>query len=305
MRLHSLGDIVLASRTVEALSQSSSVHFLTRREYAPVVDRMPGSPVPVTLTPSEGAMSIRNHRRRLSPDRIVDLQGNMTTLLGLWPHEGHSTLSIDRRLRRAVLAGKSDTMPLRSLSYMLAAGTECTDPSPVLERRGYPPGDSLRTGIVVGGRWPSKSIPDGLAAELCRLFVDRRGAEVVLLGAEGVRMERIARTCGREGVTTVRSEGIGALMEGIETLDLLVSPDSGPAHLARALGVPVLVVFMSTSPALGFWEEDFPGVFMSGALPCRPCHRHGGKTCIQGGWLCRTGIVPLELCEAAEGLIGL
>jgi heptosyltransferase-2 len=304
VRLHSLGDIVLASRTVEGLSENFDVVFLTRKEYAPVVERMPGNPVPLTLSSAEGAVSIRKHRRRLSPDRIIDLQGNLTTLLGLWPHR-RSTLSIDRSLRRAVLASKSRTMPLRSIACMRAASINCPDPSPVLQRRGYPPGDSLRTGIVVGGRWPCKTIPDGHLAELIRLLVDRREAEVVLLGTESARMERIAGSCYRDGVTVTRPSSIGALIERIETLDLLVSPDSGPAHLARALGVPVLVVFTSTSPALGFWEEGFPGIFTAGDLPCRPCHRHGGKACAQGGWLCRTGIVPLELCEAAERLIGL
>jgi len=92
---------------------------------------------------------------------------------------------------------------------------------------------------------------------------------------------------------------VAGLLDALEGLALLVSPDSGPAH-AAALGVPVLVVFTSTSPALGFWEE---GTGWGPAAACSPCHRHGGLACRRGGEACRRSILPAEVREAAVRLL--
>lgn len=303
-RLHSLGDVVLAAAAVRMLSEEADVFFLTREDYSAVVERMPGMPVPVPLGAGDGAPAVRRLCRKIAPDRIVDLQGNLTTFLGFAPRR-RSTFRTDRKLRRAVLAGMAAAMPYRARSYLETARIGCDDPSPVLIRRAGPPGGAPRVGVVTGGRWLSKSLPEGFVAELCRLFRDRDGAEAILLGDDEEAKARVAASVIREGVSTAPPGGVDGLIGTIETLDLLVSPDSGPAHLAAALGVPVLVVFTSTSPALGFWREDFPGLFLSAEMPCRPCHRHGGNGCIRGGRECRGSLVPLEVCRAAERLAGL
>jgi len=124
-----------------------------------------------------------------------------------------------------------------------------------------------------------------------------------VLGARSDRAEaeRTARMSLRSRVVPVAGEGgTGRLIERIETLDVLVSPDSGPAHLASALGVPLVVVFTSTHPRLGFWPEDMKATVTSGELECRPCHRHGGDRCPRGDWECRRGLMPGDLFEAVR-----
>lgn len=302
VRLHSLGDVVLSSRTVELLSRNSEVHFITRQEYTPVVDIMPGNPVAVPLREREGFVAIRRHYKRISPDLMIDLQGNMTSILGLWPHGGRR-FSIRRGTRRRLLAGKGGEMPLRAAEYLRTAGLDSSDTSPVLSRKFSPADRRPTAGLVTGGKWHSKSIPPGVLEETARLLVDRLGFEITLIGEERALSDRIALSIARKGIRVAVPGGVDSLIREIEFLDVLISPDSGPAHLARALGIPVLVVFTTTSPSLGFWEPDYPGVFLSGELPCRPCHRHGGNRCRQGEWLCRKLIVPLELFEAAERLL--
>jgi len=302
VRLHSLGDVVLSSRTVEILSRNSEVHFITREEYTPVVDIMPGNPVAVPLLEGEGLMAIRRHYKRISPDLLVDLQGNLTSILGLWPHGVHRFVT-HRGTRRRLLAGKGGEMPLRAAEYLRTAGLESSDPSPVLSGKSSPADRRPTAGLVTGGKWHSKSIPSGVLEETARLLVDRLGFEIKLIGDVRALSERMALSIAREGVRTAVPGGVDSLIREIESLDILISPDSGPAHLARALGIPVLVVFTTTSPSLGFWESDYSGVFLGSELPCRPCHRHGGNRCRQGEWLCRKLMVPLELFEAAERLL--
>jgi heptosyltransferase-2 len=192
------------------------------------------------------------------------------------------------------------------MDFAAAAGVDAPD-SPVLERRGWPTDGVLEVGIVAGGRWPMKSIPDGTLAETSSILHDLHGARITIFGGAGDSASARAISHGlgdRPHLNRTGSGGIEELLYGIERLHILISPDSGPAHIAAALGVPVLVVFTSTSPALGFWPDGFPGAFMAEGVGCRPCHRHGGSSCSQGTSDCRRRLVPWEMAERAMELTG-
>lgn len=74
---------------------------------------------------------------------------------------------------------------------------------------------------------------------------------------------------------------LGALAASLERARVMVVNDSGLSHFARAVGVPTVVVFGSTSPertgAEGCQPVEGP------ALPCRPCYK---KRCAVGGVPC-------------------
>ncbi|MCK5131827.1 MAG: glycosyltransferase family 9 protein [Candidatus Sabulitectum sp.] len=300
VRLHSLGDVVLASGTAVAMSGSGPVSFAARAVYEPIIRRIPGSikPIPVTGNWKE--------LRRVSENfsTIVDLQNNLTTRLA-FAGRNVKRFHFSRRLRRKVLLGAEITLPWRAEEYLRTWSVH-GDPSPVLTRFETPRDGRFTVGIVAGGRWPMKTVPSGVVTELARLFCDLKGARVLIMGdsEDCLLAEHIAEQCGYRDVKSVAGEGgISRLIDRIEKLDLLISPDSGPAHLALALGVPVQVVFTSTSPALGFWSENFKGAFMVDPIPCRPCHRHGGKKCTAGDEQCRRMLVPRDVFEEAMCLV--
>ena len=56
--------------------------------------------------------------------------------------------------------------------------------------------------------------------------------------------------------------------------------DSGPVHLAAALGIPALVLFGPTSAVR--WAPPPPGRALSLGLACQPCSNHGGERCPLG-----------------------
>ncbi|MCD4847683.1 MAG: glycosyltransferase family 9 protein [Candidatus Aegiribacteria sp.] len=301
IRLHSLGDIVLTQPVATHLSLSSKVKFVTSELYTPVVERMPGGIEAVPYPQDAGAFELRRILRNISPEILIDLQFNFTTRLATKGMRVSGKFRMNRKLRHEILGGSSDIMPLRSSEFLEAAGLN-DDVDPVLERRNVSADDCLRIGIVVGGRWRLKSIPDSVISEVSRLLVDLYDAEVILLGDEKDRAEALeaSASAGRECIRAYAGDGgTGSLIERIETLDLLISPDSGPAHLAKALGVPVLVVFTSTSPELGFWRQEHSGNYMVSGLQCRPCHRHGGKACPTGTEMCRKGLVPHRMVTKA------
>lgn len=300
VRLHSLGDVVLASATAVAMSKSGPVSFATRSVYEPIIRRIPGN---IKVIPVSGSWT-ELRKKSEGYSSIVDLQNNLTTRLA-YAGKNVKRFRFSRRLRRKVLLGADTVVPWRAEEY-LRTWSDHGDPFPVLERHAIPADGVFTVGIVAGGRWPMKAIPAGVVTELARLFCDVKSAQVLLLGdsTDLPLTKSIVDQCGYRDVKTVAGEGgLSQLISRIERLDLLISADSGPAHLAMALGIPVQVIFTSTSPALGFWPEDFKGAFMVDPIPCRPCHRHGGKKCAAGDEQCRRMIVPRDVFQEAMCLV--
>lgn len=69
--------------------------------------------------------------------------------------------------------------------------------------------------------------------------------------------------------------GIGPSKAVIRRMKLMVSTDSGPRHLAVALGVPTIALFGPIDPA---WSTNYQpgGINLRLDLPCSPC---GKRTC--------------------------
>jgi len=305
IRLHSLGDVVLAQPVASELSKNNEVYFVTLKEYEPVVLRMPGNIHPLTAGGNTGPFELRKLLGKISPDSVLDLQNSLASRIASAGKPLIGRFRMDRKLRKMVMLHKAESMPLRTSDFMISAGLDL-DVNPVLENGNITPSDNLKIGIVTGGRWYLKSIPPGVVSETSRILSDVHDADILLIGAVEDRelLLRTAELTGRDRIETFSGEeGLKGLIEVIENLDLLISPDSGPAHLASALGIPVLVVFTSTSPSLGFWKTGRRGNFMVDGLSCRPCHRHGGNHCPTRTELCRKGILPFQLAGSAMELL--
>jgi heptosyltransferase-2 len=121
----------------------------------------------------------------------------------------------------------------------------------LLKAGGVSDGDFLAV-LNAGGNWKMKRWPAENFAALADLLMEERGAKVVFSGAgkdrklvesiAGMMKQRPANLCGR---TTLKQ--LGALFE---RADLVVSNDTGPTHIAAAVGARVVALFGPTSPEL-------------------------------------------------------
>jgi heptosyltransferase-2 len=94
-------------------------------------------------------------------------------------------------------------------------------------------------------RWPAERF-----AAVADLLMERIGAEVVLVGAaeELEISEEVARQMrGRPVVLTGKTD-LALTASVLKAADLLVTNDTGPAHIAAAVGCPVVVIFGPTNP---------------------------------------------------------
>ena len=73
----------------------------------------------------------------------------------------------------------------------------------------------------------------------------------------------------------------------------IITNDSAPQHLASAMGTPTLTIFGPTVPEFGFGPlAERHVVAGHDSLSCRPCHRHGPRSCPLGHWRCMRELTP-------------
>src|SRR5919201_663395 len=93
---------------------------------------------------------------------------------------------------------------------------------------------------------------------------------------------------------------VDALAAALARVRLLVACDSGPVHLATAVGTPTLALFGPTSPIR--WGPLPPGRALSLELPCAPCSNHGHDACPEGHHRCLADLANAPVTAAARAM---
>ncbi len=118
-------------------------------------------------------------------------------------------------------------------------------------------------------RWPASSF-----ATLGRDLRDRLGARVVLIGSAGESelCQTIAADIGAGALSLAGRTDLPTLAGILERTALLVTGDTGPMHLAVAVGTPVVSFFFG--PAY-VWETGpyaADSIAFQTRIACSPCH---------------------------------
>lgn len=100
-------------------------------------------------------------------------------------------------------------------------------------------------GLHVGARAPARRWPAERFATVGDALADRLGALIVLTGSrsELPLVEAVASMMACHPLVVAGKTSLGGLAAVIERLDLFISNDTGPAHLAVALGTPSVTIF--------------------------------------------------------------
>ena len=147
--------------------------------------------------------------------------------------------------------------------------------------------------INPGAKWDSKLWPTSSWRELGRLLSERADVSLILTGSPDEAQVNREIGQGLDDVLDLTGKtGLSLLAEIFRLAELVVCPDTGPMHLAAAVGSPVVALFGPTAP----WRTGpyGPGhtVLRTGA-PCAPCFR---KKCPDPH--CMTGLSPETVFEA-------
>ncbi len=146
-------------------------------------------------------------------------------------------------------------------------------------------------------KWETKQWPLVNFARLISALVEK-DASVVVTGSpqdvEPVTEILIQAGCYRRVLNLAGRTSLKELAGIFSLADLVVTPDTGPMHLAAAVKAPLIALFGPTAP----WRTGPYGNYnrvIRKALPCTPCFR---KRC--GSLECMTSITVDEVLAAAE-----
>ncbi|HEY1068238.1 MAG TPA: glycosyltransferase family 9 protein [Pirellulales bacterium] len=132
-------------------------------------------------------------------------------------------------------------------------------------------------GLHPGAQWVTKRWPPENFAKLVELANRHCGASLVLVGGPGDReaADQIAAALPRQSINLAGKTSLLELAALLERLDVFVSGDSGPMHLAAAVGCPCVSLFTCTSP-LRFAPKGPQHQFVATTLACKESRL---KTC--------------------------
>jgi lipopolysaccharide heptosyltransferase II len=159
-------------------------------------------------------------------------------------------------------------------------------------------------GLVIGATRPQKRWPEAYFARLAERLWSAAGVSCVLLGGaeEAEAAARILEASRAPLVSAIGRTSEKQLAALIDRLAVVVSGDSGPLHIATAVGTPVVGLFGSTDPEeTGPWQPG-QAVVLYDRLPCAPCRKH--PTC-GGRFDCLHALTPERVFEATVQLLGV
>jgi heptosyltransferase I len=276
VRLTALGDIlhtVPAVAALRAAHMQAKIDWVVERKWAPVLE---GSPALNEVIPFD-RRSIWNAIecvQRLRGNRYtcaIDFQGlYKSSLLAMLSSAGRR-IGFDRHWAREEGAAMFYTEPviptgrhIVELNYSLAERAGAKRPETPEHPLRVPAGGaaSIRARlqeagvggeyavIGPGGSWRAKCWPAKRYGEVCRAIESETGLRVVVIEGPGEKpiVEEVCRAAAPAHPVAMRTT-IEELMGLLAHARCMIAADSGPLHLAAALGTPVVGLYGPTDPA--------------------------------------------------------
>jgi lipopolysaccharide heptosyltransferase I len=275
----SLGDVVQALPVLTALRKrfpQAHIAWVINRSYAELLEGhddlnevIPFARPGRRLCGRQAWRSLAAFRSTLQSrfDLVIDLQGLLRSGLMTWmtasrrrvglddaregarlfytdvvPVPGEGLPAVDRYWLIAEALGTGDT----AKQFKVPCGASESSRADRLlgETRG------LRVAIHAGARWSTKRWPEAHFVEIARRLRTVFDVRIVLVGGadEVESAGRIEAALAGDCLNLVGQTTLKGLAAVLSRIHLFITNDSGPMHLAAAMGTPVAAIFTCTSP---------------------------------------------------------
>jgi ADP-heptose:LPS heptosyltransferase len=200
--------------------------------------------------------------------------------------------------------------PERALSLARAAGFDLPpgDDGRLAVRRPLPPAahahglPALQPGYIVlhpGASAPARAWPPALCAEAVEALADA-GHRVLVTGGPGER-SLTAFVAGRRGLDLGGATTLAQMAALLDGAAAVVVGNTGPAHLAAAVGTPVVSLFSPVVPAERWAPYGVPTVLLGDQSAA--CRGTRARECPVPGHPCLTSVSPSDVVAAVEKLV--
>ena len=234
------------------------------------------------------------------PLRLAHCRENPYALLSDWVRESEPHDQVRHEVRRQLdlVASVGARTGDERLAVRLPSAA-CERAAELLAAVGLQPGEEW---IVVhaGASAPSRRYPPELLARACRELADAHAVRLLFTSAAGERqlIEEIRGRVESPSESLAGTLSLAELAALLEAAPLLLSGNTGPVHLAAAVGTPVVDIYALTNPQHTPWQVA--SKVLSHDVPCRWCYR---SICPEGHHLCLRGVAPGTVVTAVLELL--
>ena len=302
VRLGALGDIVHAIPVAAALSRafpSARIDWLVSAKHRELLDLVPVVDRRLVIRDRGTGplpMAIIRELRRSRYDVAFDLQGLLKSALlarlsGAQRVVGFSSSYLRERIARPFYTDVYDPggggmfdpreqshVVQMNLGLLTTVGVAMAAPEFPIDRVDTDIARAMRERagnryvlVNPGAAWPNKRWPAARYGAVARAIEERHGLKTIVSWGPGE--ELLAQEVAREGSgAALLSPGtsIADLLALVRGATLMISGDTGPTHLAAALGTPIVGIYGPTRPSRnGPWAPA--DITISRDLVCQ-CH---------------------------------
>ncbi|MFA5165019.1 MAG: lipopolysaccharide heptosyltransferase II [Candidatus Omnitrophota bacterium] len=159
--------------------------------------------------------------------------------------------------------------------------------------------------ISPGASCPSKRWPAYRFGRVADELIGRRGVKVVIIGGPSDKktVDEVKTGMLHSPIVLSEEHSLGEVAALLKRCKLLISNDSGPVHIAVAVGTPVISIFGRLDPGLSpqRWGPVGPrDIVIHKDAGCKECLAHNCKL----GFKCLDAVAVEDVLSAAEGLLG-
>ncbi len=327
MRLYFIGDVLLSTPVFGALRSAfpgASITALVKRRSSEVLLNNPNVDEIVVYDDTrryhspvwQARLASRLRRRRF--DLAVDLTGDLRSSWLLFATDpgfrvGFNHAGLGRLLDRRIPYRATSHGVEHLLSSVEAVGARAVDATPKLFLTNAERAEATallgRCGIdseqfvalAPGANWSFRRWPAESFGELAAMLRERRGIRTVVTGSRedsGLAAD-VIRAAGGEVVDLSGRTGLRGLAALAERASVFVANDSGPLHVAAAVGAPVVGLFGPNTPEVYAPRAERSRVVWH-RFPCSPCDQ---KKCTRPDDACMAAIGVEEVHGAVESLL--
>jgi len=326
IRFSHLGDIVLTQPIVQRLYKvfpEAELYYLTKEQYQEI-PKFFGIPLQV-LTYSKLLESFSGLRKKQF-DLVFDLQNKLNSFLikSVCVRAKTFTYNKQRSLRTAIVKHKTEQDINSTMDLYHSALTEAADnlhqtslaekpENPILypdqaklknmqNRLKRPDGKKI-IALFPGATHNTKMYPAVSFIELIKKSGDTYHFWLLGNAAEKDLTYQIYFETADKSTNLGGAFDLEEMIHVIAISDAVVTNDSGPMHIAAALGKPQIAIFGSTHPRLGFRPLNEKAIIISQDLSCQPCSLHGQKACPLKHFNCMKLIEPEIIVSILKKLL--
>lgn len=326
IRFSSLGDVLLTTPLLRKIKQkypSSELHYCVKNKFSEVLANNPNIHKLITVADDidfKGLKALKQSIKADGYDIIIDAHNNLRSLYLRLFMPGRKFVFNKHSIKKFLLV-KFKINLMRSLPSIInryisilgisdikgelpeifTSDTAKQNIDNLLKSLNLPAGKKLIC-IAPSSAHFTKTYPAEYYISLISKF-DKDKYTFLLTGTgnDNSNIDIITASTGENVYDLCDKLTISGLAELIKRCHLFISGDTGPMHIAEAVGTNLIMLAGSSVKEFGFYPQNDNSVVLErDGLKCRPCSHIGRNECPLGHFKCMKEITSDEVLLSAK-----